>query len=138
MMEQRTRTGRRVKLNERGYEHAKTLITEDRAVLDERDDWSEHQPSARQQNEFIEQHGWGEYSRWFLGINEDEEEQTKDRYEFPYGDFEDVHRCAVLTAESRAAQYKHADVETAAAHLHGMLDALRRIREEDAGSAGKA
>jgi hypothetical protein len=31
----------------------------------------------------------------------------------------------VLAAESRAGQYKHLDIERAAAHMHGMLDALR-------------
>jgi hypothetical protein len=30
-----------------------------------------------------------------------------------------------LSAEVRAAQYKHFDIESAAAHLHGMLDGLR-------------
>jgi hypothetical protein len=77
------------------------------------------------ENEFIREHGWREYARWYLGINEDASPETKERHEFPYGDFEKVHRCGVLSAESRAAQYDHADVETAAAHLHGMLDELR-------------
>jgi hypothetical protein len=36
---------------------------------------------------------------------------------------EKVHRCGVLTAESRAGQYKHREIELAA-HLHGMLDEL--------------
>jgi hypothetical protein len=31
----------------------------------------------------------------------------------------------VLAAESRAGQYKYADIENAAAHLHGMLDAAK-------------
>jgi hypothetical protein len=30
----------------------------------------------------------------------------------------------VLAAESRAGQYKDLDIERAAAHLHGMLEAL--------------
>jgi hypothetical protein len=34
-----------MKLNERGYAHARELIETGRAVFDERDDWSEHQPS---------------------------------------------------------------------------------------------
>jgi hypothetical protein len=42
-----------------------------------------------------------------------------------YGDFQDVHRCAVLSAESRAGQYGHDDVKSAVAHLHGMLDGAR-------------
>jgi hypothetical protein len=34
-------------------------------VFDERDDWSEHQPSAEDENRFIEEHGWREYAKWF-------------------------------------------------------------------------
>jgi hypothetical protein len=60
-----------------------------------------------------------------LGINDEKPAETKGHYEFPYGDFESVHRCGVLTAESRAGQYKHVDIENAAAHLHGMIDARR-------------
>jgi hypothetical protein len=41
---------------------------------------------------------------------------------FPYGDFENVHRCGVLSAEVRAGQRKYADIEAAASHLHGMID----------------
>ncbi|MGC1298430.1 MAG: hypothetical protein WA869_25670, partial [Alloacidobacterium sp.] len=54
---------------------------------------------------------------------------TKRHYEFPYGDFEKAHRCRILTAESRAGQYKHFDVENAAAHLHGMIDAKHEQKE---------
>lgn len=31
----------------------------------------------------------------------------------------------VLAAENRAGQYKYNDIETAAAHLHGMIDAAK-------------
>jgi hypothetical protein len=115
-----------MKLNETAYEHARELVEDGHVVLDQRDDWSEHQPSTEDENRFIDAHGIREYGKWHLGINEACGEDTKARYRFPYGDFEDVHRCAVLTAESRAGQYKHEEIETAAAHLHGMLDALTR------------
>jgi hypothetical protein len=114
-----------VRLNERAFEHAKDLIKAGRFVLDERDDWSEHQPTAEQENRFIEEHGWAEYARWYLGVDREEREETKGRYEFPYGDFEKVHRCGLLAAESRAGQYKHLDIELATAHLHGMLEMAR-------------
>jgi len=114
----------RVRLNRGAYASASRLVEEQRVALDERDDWSEHRPSARAENAFIDEHGWDEYGKWFLGIDEEADEETKSRYKFPYGDFERVHRCGVLAAESRAGQYKHFDVERAAAHLHGMLDAL--------------
>jgi hypothetical protein len=111
-----------VKLHRSAYEHAKTLIQEKKFVRDERDAWSEHQPSATQENEFIRLHGWSEYGKWHLGVDDDEKPETKGHYRFPYGDFHRVHRCALLAAESRAGQYKHDDIEKAAAHLHGMID----------------
>jgi len=117
-----------VRLNSRAYEHAQRLIEERKVVLDERDDWSEHQPSAQEENRYIEEHGIDEYARWYLGLDEGQDKHDKGRYKFPYGDFENVHRCGVLAAESRAGQYKHLDIERAAAHLHGMLDALMRMK----------
>jgi hypothetical protein len=111
--------------NRSAFEYAKELINEGRFVFDERDAWSEHQPSAQQENEFIQRHGFAEYGKWHLGINNEKPEDTKGHYEFPYGDFKDVHRCGLLSAESRAGQYKHYDIENAAAHLHGMLDARK-------------
>jgi hypothetical protein len=115
-----------VKLNKRAFERAKELINEGKVILDERDAWSEHQPSTQQENEFIGLHGIGEYGKWHLGIEEEENENTKGRYKFPHGDFENVHRCGVLSAESRAGQYKYYDIENAAAHLHGMIDKMQQ------------
>jgi hypothetical protein len=115
-----------VKLNDRAYEHAKKLINEGKFLYDQRDAWSEHQPSTSKENEFIQRHGFPEYGKWYLAINDDYKDDTKRHYEFPYGDFENAHRCAILTAESRAGQYKHFDVENAAAHLHGMMEATQK------------
>jgi hypothetical protein len=115
-----------VKLNRTAYEHAQQPVQERRVVLDERDDWSEHQPTAEQENRYVEEHGTDEYAKWYLGVDDEESEGTKSRHKFPCGDFENVHRCGVLSAESRAAQRKYDDIESAAAHLHGMLDALRQ------------
>ena len=68
-------------------------------------------------------HGFEEYGEMVLGINDEKPEDIKGRYEFPCGDFKKAHRCGVITAESRAGQYKHFDIENSAAHLHGMIDA---------------
>jgi hypothetical protein len=111
-----------VTLNRPAYEHANELINEGRFVFDERDAWSEHRPSAQEENEFIRLHGFAEYSKWYLGMNDEKPEDTKAHYEFPYGDFKKVHRCGLLSAESRAGQYKHYDIESAAHHLHGLMD----------------
>jgi hypothetical protein len=112
-----------VTLNRRAYDYAKELINEVRFVFDERDAWSEHQPSAQEENEYLRLYGFAQYGKWYLGVNDEKPEDTKGHYEFPYGDFENIHRCGVVSAESRAGQYKHYDIENAAAHLHGMMDA---------------
>jgi hypothetical protein len=111
-----------MKLNQSAFEYAKKLVREDKCIRDERDAWSEHQPSTQEENDFIARHGMNEYRKWHLGIDETKHEDTKSRYKFPYGDFKNVHQCAVLSAESRAGQYKYFDIENAAAHLHGMID----------------
>jgi hypothetical protein len=67
-------------------------------------------------------HGFTEYSKRYLWVDDEVGEGRKGPYKFPYGDFESVHRCGVLTVESRAGQYKYYDIENAAAHLHGMID----------------
>jgi hypothetical protein len=111
-----------VKLNKTGYAFAKELINEGHVVIDEKDAWSEHQPSTQEENDFIDLYGVHEYGKWHLGIDDKQDEHTKKHYKFPFGDFTDVHRCGVLSAENRAGQYKYLDVERAAVHLHGMLD----------------
>lgn len=114
-----------VKLNQMAFATAKELVNEGRVVKDERDAWSEHRPSAQEENDFIERHGFEEYAQWHLGIDNEENEHTKKRYRFPYGDFKKVHRCAVLSAESRSGQYKYYDIEKAVAHLHEMIDRIK-------------
>ena len=117
-----------IKLNRTAYDHAKRLVEDGEVVLDERDDWSEHQPKAATENAFVEEHGLGEYSRWYLGVDDEKPQDTKAHYKFPYGDLEKVHRCGVLAAESRAGQRKYDDIESATAHLHGMLEGVAAAR----------
>ena len=111
-----------VKLNSAGYDHAKRLIRDSEFVSDDRDEWSDHQPSADDENRFIERYGYNEYSRWHLGLDADADPDTKGHYRFPYGDFKKAHRCGLLAAESRAAQNKYDDIATAAHRLHEMFD----------------
>ncbi len=111
-----------VKLNKKGYDNARKLIKQGHCVKDERDAWSEDAPSTQKQNEFLKKHGFNEYEKWFLGVDDEKTEGTKGRYEFPFGDFKDVHRCAVISAESRAGQYKHHEIEKAFKQLLDEID----------------
>jgi hypothetical protein len=111
-------------LNEHSYAFAQDQIKNGNVVIDQRDDWSEHQPSTRQENEFIEAYGWDRYADWHLGIDDEASEHTKARYKFPYGDFAKVHRCGLLAAEVRAGQQKYRDIEDAAIRLREMMDEM--------------
>ena len=61
-----------VKLNRTSFEYAKELVTQGKVVVDERDAWSEDQPSTQEENEFIDAHGYAEYAKWHLGIDDEQ------------------------------------------------------------------
>jgi hypothetical protein len=111
-----------VKLNRKALEQARSLVEKGSVVHDERDDWSKHAPSADDENAFIEKHGWDEYALWHLGENPEASEETKGRFSFPYGDFRQVHRCGVISLESRAAQNDHDDIAKASKKLLEQID----------------
>ena len=105
------------RLNETALRPARALVRVGMVVRAARDDWSEHAPSADDENAFVEKEGWTEFRHWHLGIDDAENDETKGAYSFPYGDFRKVHRCAVISLESRAGQYDHDDIRDAAKKL---------------------
>jgi hypothetical protein len=111
-----------VSLNRDAFAYAKHLVRQGRFVRDEHDDWSEHAPSADDENMFIDHNDYAVYAEWYLGVNPGDARDTKQRYSFPFGDFEKVHRCAVITIESRAAQNDHPDIVNAAKQLLVLID----------------
>ncbi|MBU1586921.1 MAG: hypothetical protein KKH51_03130 [Actinobacteria bacterium] len=110
------------KLNKPALEHARSLVRQGKVVKDERDAWSEDAPSASDENAYVDKHGWTDYSHWHLGIDPDASDKTKGRYSFPFGDFTKVHRCAVISLESRAAQFDHDEIAKAAKDLLDLID----------------
>ncbi|HWR85724.1 MAG TPA: hypothetical protein VN200_07010 [Rhodoglobus sp.] len=109
-------------MNTTAFEHAEKLIKSGKVVHDERDDWSEHAKSTDAENRRLDQHGWDDYAKWHLGEDKQATEETKGRFSFPFGDFTKVHRCAVISLESRAAQYDHDDIAKAAKRLLNLID----------------
>jgi hypothetical protein len=123
-----------VKLNRLSYANAQKLIRNRQCVLDERSDWTDHRPARRAAEKFIEQRGFAEYAKWHLGEDDEEPEGNKRRYKFPMGT--SIMFIAVrYSLPRRAGQYKHADIELAAAHLHGMLEKLMAIQHPEAKGA---
>jgi hypothetical protein len=111
-----------VKLNQAGLKKARSLIRAGDVVRDDRDKWSEAAPTADQENAFIKKHGFAEYSKWHLGVDESEPDDTKAHYSFPFGDFHKVRRGGVISLEGRAAQNDHDDIAKASKKLLDLID----------------
>src|SRR3954463_5308395 len=111
-----------IELNQPALRQARALVRDGKVVRDERDAWSEAAPTADEENSFIEQQGWTEYSHWHLGIDREENPETKGAYSFPFGDFRRVHRSGVISGESRAGQFDHAEIRDALRSLLELID----------------
>jgi hypothetical protein len=110
-------------VNEAGVAHARELIEARRYVL--RSEWGRVQPTAEEQNAFLEKHTWAEYAAWHLALTEGAADETKARYAFVYGDFRRVHRMGIIACHYRAAEWGHKEIELVAHDLLQLLDATR-------------
>ena len=119
-----------VKLNKNAVKHARSLIKAGKVVHDDRDAWSEHQKAAKDESAWVKNHGWDEFAGWHLGVDRKAADETKGRYSFPFGDYSKVHRCAVISLESRAAQHDHKDIAKAAKRLLTMIDKGDKARSK--------
>jgi hypothetical protein len=108
------------RVNRRAVSHARKLIDAGGYVGDS--DWGAVQPSADEENSFLERHSWTDYAVWHLGLTEGANDETKARYAFVYGDFRRVHRSGLIACVYRAAEWRHKEVERAAYRLLQDLD----------------
>ena len=110
-------------LNKPAVAHAKRLIDAKQYVV--RSVWNEVQPSAAEENAFLETHSWDEYAAWHLGLTEGAADETKARSAFVYGDFRRLHRMGLIACHYRAAEWEHKEIELAAHELLQYLDDAR-------------
>ena len=110
-------------LNKQAVAQAGRLIDAHQYVLDSA--WGDVQPSADDENDFLESHGWDEYAAWHLGLTDGAADDTKARYGFVYGDFRRVHRMGLIACQYRAAEWRHKEIELAAHELLQHLDKTR-------------
>jgi hypothetical protein len=89
-------------------------------VLDS--DWGDVQPSAADENAYLETHTWDEYGAWFLGLTDGATEETKGRFAFVFGDLRRVHRSGLIACQYRAAEWRHKAIELAAHDLLQYFD----------------
>lgn len=111
------------RLNDAGYDKAVALIDARQYVLRSR--WADAQPTAEDENAYLDAHSWVEYGQWHLALTEGATEETKGRYGFVFGDFRRLHRMGLIACRYRAAEWEHKEIELAAHDLLQRLDALR-------------
>ena len=87
-------------------------------------DWGDAQPTAADQNAFLDSHSWDDYAAWHLGLTDGATDETKARYAFVCGDFRRVHRSGLIACVYRASEWRHKEVELAAHDLLQRLDAI--------------
>ena len=105
----------------------KQAVAKARAMIDARQyvlksDWGDVQPSADDENAFLESHSWEDYALWHLGLTDGATDETKARDAFVYGDLRRVHRSGLIACQYRAAEWRHKSVELAAHDLLQHLD----------------
>jgi hypothetical protein len=119
-----------LRLNVAAFDFARELINRGRFVADKKGAWSNDHPTRSQENDFVRDHGFGEFSKWHLAIDARHGDDSKARYKFPYGDFRNVHRCGLLAVRSRAREYGHHEIEAAAVRLLKMIESASPRRQE--------
>ena len=107
-------------VNPDAVSRARELIAARQYVLDS--DWGEVQPSAEDENRYLERHSWEEYATWHLGLTDGANDDTKARYAFVLGDLRRIHRSGIIACHYRAAEWRHKEIELAEHELLQLLD----------------
>ena len=123
-----------VRLNQKGYRHARKLILEGK--VDTKSSWSF---SADDGNKILgDPPDWDEYSKWFLAVDESENKETKAYYKYPFGKNGKLYRSALIAIRQRSAQQGAEDIFDAAGRLIELLDKevkemeeLEKLKEEN-------
>lgn len=113
-----------MKLNKTAFEYAKELIKQGKITVEDKWDGVD----TEKENQYIEKEGWDSYKKWYLGVNEDANEETKARYSYPFtNDFETIHRKGVIAIKQRSSQYNHKDIFEASSELLEMIDKVLEV-----------
>ncbi len=108
-----------VKLNGTGRANAVSLI--DAGKYNATASWS---MSAQDENKLLGDKGddWAEYEKWFLGLDDSENEKTKAHFKYPFGKNGKVYRAALTAIRQRAGQQDATDIFDAAGSLVDKID----------------
>jgi hypothetical protein len=89
------------KTNPKGISHANSLISNNDVTKPS----SWERPSVEMENAYIEENGWDEFAKWFLGVDTSMDKETKGHYGYIYtSDFKTVDREGLQAIRQRSAQ----------------------------------
>ena len=89
------------KTNPKGISHANSLISNNDVIKPS----SWERPSVEMENAYIEENGWDEFAKWFLGVDTSMDKETKGHYGYIYtSDFKTVDREGLRAIRQRSAQ----------------------------------
>jgi HK97 family phage major capsid protein/ATP-dependent Clp endopeptidase proteolytic subunit ClpP len=108
-----------IRINSVGISHAEGLISQGKIDYDS--DW---EFTAEDGNKLLGPKGddWNEYKKWFIAEDTDANENTKNRYKFPFGKNGKIYRRGVIAAKQRAAQQGYSNIADAADSLLQKID----------------
>ena len=107
------------KTNAKGVSHANSLISSDDVTKPS----SWERPSVEMENAYIEQNGWDEFAKWFLGVDTSMDKETKGHYGYIYtSDFKTVDREGLRAIRQRSAQNGLKGVFAAAGKMIEAID----------------
>ena len=107
------------KTNPKGISHANSLISSDDVTKPS----SWERPSVEMENAYIEENGWDEFAKWFLGVDTSMDKETKGHYGYIYtSDFKTVDREGLRAIRQRSAQNGLKGVFAAAGKMIEAID----------------
>lgn len=105
-----------IKLNAKAVAHAEKLIKANE--VEHAASWAENNPDKDEQARFLNTHNLEEYGEWFLGIDDAaEKSNSKDKYTYPIGDFNEIFQSAIQEAQQKAKSANHQEIANAAQNL---------------------
>ena len=107
------------KTNPKGISHANSLISS--GDVTKPSSWE--RPSVEMENAYIEENGWDEFAKWFLGVDTSMDKETKGHYGYIYtSDFKTVDREGLRAIRQRSAQNGLKGVFAAAGKMIEAID----------------
>jgi hypothetical protein len=109
-----------LKVNEAGLAQALTLMKQAQFRLNTI--WASNRPTPAAEDSFIAQHGLDAYAAWHLAIDPTAPEDSKARYQLPYGDFKSVHHTGVRRINELAQRDGQTELADAAEEILDLFD----------------